>query len=85
MGVSVPRADGLEIQQVQALRYSTLAEIEMQAIIERLYAFNGNRTRAAESLGIGIRTIQRKIKTHNQDRAHTGGKIPEAIGILKSW
>lgn len=45
----------------------TLAEIEKAVIIETLRRQNFNRTRAARVLGIGIRTLQRKIKQYSSD------------------
>ena len=47
----------------------TLAEIEKQVILETLKRQNFNRTRAARVLGIGIRTLQRKLKQYRQDAA----------------
>ncbi len=41
----------------------TLSELEKLHIQKVLEAMNGNRTRAAKTLGIGLRTLQRKIKT----------------------
>ena len=41
----------------------TLSELEKLHIQKVLEAMNGNRTRAAKILGIGLRTLQRKIKT----------------------
>ncbi|MGC9327993.1 MAG: sigma-54-dependent transcriptional regulator [Candidatus Hinthialibacter sp.] len=38
-----------------------LAEIEKRAILESLEKFNGNRTKTAEALGIGRRTLIRKL------------------------
>lgn len=40
-----------------------LSELEKLHIEKVLEAMNGNRTRAAKILGIGLRTLQRKIKT----------------------
>lgn len=39
----------------------TLEDIEKQAITEALEHFNGNKTLAAEALGISIRTIRNKV------------------------
>jgi two-component system, NtrC family, response regulator AtoC len=39
----------------------TLEELEKQAIARALQASEGNRTRAAEQLGISRRTLHRKI------------------------
>jgi len=44
----------------------TLEDIEEAALRQRLDHFDGNRTRAAESLGISVRTLQRGLKKwHN--------------------
>ncbi len=42
----------------------TMDEIERHAILETLEKTGGNRTRAAEMLGIGLRTLQRKLKEY---------------------
>jgi two-component system response regulator HydG len=39
-----------------------LQQMERTAIVSALDRFHGNRTRAAEALGISVRTLQRKIK-----------------------
>jgi len=41
-----------------------LARVEQQHILHVLEAVNGNRTQAARLLGIGLRTLQRKIKAY---------------------
>jgi DNA-binding NtrC family response regulator len=40
----------------------SLAEIERKAVEIALDQHHGNRTRAAASLGISVRTLQRKLK-----------------------
>lgn len=45
----------------------TLADIEKAVILETLKRQNFNRTRAARVLGIGIRTLQRKLKQYRSD------------------
>jgi DNA-binding NtrC family response regulator len=42
----------------------TMDELERQAILATLRTTNGNRTRAAEQLGISLRTLQRKLKEY---------------------
>ncbi len=42
----------------------SLADVERIVILETLKNQNYNRTRAARVLGIGIRTLQRKIKEY---------------------
>jgi DNA-binding NtrC family response regulator len=39
-------------------------EIERRAILGALEKTGGNRTRAAGMLGIGLRTLQRKLKEY---------------------
>jgi DNA-binding NtrC family response regulator len=42
----------------------TMDEIERRAILRALEQTGGNRTQAAEMLGIGLRTLQRKLKEY---------------------
>jgi DNA-binding NtrC family response regulator len=42
----------------------TMADVERAAIEAALRESNGNRRRAAERLGIGERTLYRKIKSY---------------------
>jgi DNA-binding NtrC family response regulator len=42
----------------------TMEEIERRAIMDALGRTGGNRTQAAETLGIGLRTLQRKLKEY---------------------
>jgi len=43
---------------------ATMDEIERRAILQALERTGGNRTQAAEMLGIGLRTLQRKLKEY---------------------
>ncbi|MDP9120471.1 MAG: sigma-54 dependent transcriptional regulator [Acidobacteriota bacterium] len=45
----------------------TMAEIERQAILETLARTEGHRARAADLLGIGLRTLQRKLKEYKDE------------------
>lgn len=45
----------------------TLKEIEKRVLIKRLEDFSGNRTKAAESLGVSVRWIQLKLKEMETD------------------
>jgi DNA-binding NtrC family response regulator len=51
----------------------TMEEIERRAILEALDKTGGNRTQAAEQLGIGLRTLQRKLKEYRL-AGKSGGK-----------
>jgi transcriptional regulator with PAS, ATPase and Fis domain len=46
-----------------------IKELEKQIIYRALEATQGNRTRAAEILGIGLRTLQRKLKGYDKETA----------------
>ena len=46
-----------------------IKELEKKLIYRALEATKGNRTRAAEILGIGLRTLQRKLKGYDRDTA----------------
>jgi DNA-binding NtrC family response regulator len=52
----------------------TMEEIERRAILQALERTEGNRTKAAEMLGIGLRTLQRKLKEYRM----TGRDRPES-------
>ena len=47
-----------------------LADVEKLVILETLRHLRFNRTRAARVLGIGIRTLQRKLKQYNLDNGN---------------
>ena len=45
----------------------TMADIERQAILETLERTDGHRAKAADLLGIGLRTLQRKLKDYKEE------------------
>lgn len=49
---------------VPALKEITLADLEKQHILETVAACDHNRTRAAKSLGISVRTLRNKLKLY---------------------
>lgn len=74
--VLAERSDVLGLASVQNLKFDPspakqymcdafppLAEVQKQHIEKALELTNGNRTQAAQILGIGLRTLQRKLKT----------------------
>ena len=46
----------------------TMEEIEKLAITKALDQFKGNRTHAANNLGISVRTLQRKLRQYELER-----------------
>ncbi len=50
----------------------TMAEIERRAILETLERTGGHRARAADLLGIGLRTLQRKLKEYKDEGFYQG-------------
>jgi DNA-binding NtrC family response regulator len=48
---------------------STLAEMERQMIVQTLQETGGNRTRAAEILGVSVRTVRNKINEYGLKQA----------------
>jgi DNA-binding NtrC family response regulator len=63
-GARVPAPAGAQPPAAGPAR--TMDEIEREAILRALDETGGNRTRAAELLGIGLRTLQRKLKEYGQ-------------------
>jgi DNA-binding NtrC family response regulator len=63
-GVAV--ASGGPVQSVAA-EPRTMADIERSAILETLGRTGGHRARAADILGIGLRTLQRKLKEYKDE------------------
>ena len=64
-----PSGDGPREEREAAERISldvgaSLADLERQAIVRTLESVGGNRRRAAEILGIGERTLYRKLKEY---------------------
>jgi DNA-binding NtrC family response regulator len=59
-------AAGGPVQAVGA-ETRTMADIERQAILETLARTGGHRAKAADLLGIGLRTLQRKLKEYKDE------------------
>lgn len=55
-----------ELDRIQEEELRTLEEVEKRHIYRVMEAARGNRTRAAEILGIGLRTLQRKLKVFEE-------------------
>jgi two-component system response regulator AtoC len=56
-----------EDASIIAVKASTMKEMEKRSIIEALHRWEGNRTKAAEELGISRRSIINKIKEYGID------------------
>jgi len=65
--ISVTPLEEPEPEEVVYRPGMTMAEVERSAISAALKEFGGNRRRAAEQLGIGERTLYRKIKAYQLD------------------
>ena len=62
---AVPSEGALELaSSAPGAASLTMDEIERRAILAALERTGGNRTQAAETLGIGLRTLQRKLKEY---------------------
>jgi DNA-binding NtrC family response regulator len=53
--------------QAAGTELRTMADIERQAILETLDRTAGHRAKAADLLGIGLRTLQRKLKEYKDE------------------
>jgi len=65
LGLAAVQNTGIEssvASPVEAEAFPKLADLQRQHIQKALDITNGNRTHAAKLLGIGLRTLQRKIK-----------------------
>ena len=58
-------------------KLSTLKERERLVILARLSHYNGNKTHTAKSLGIGLRTLQRKLNTYGVSQGQPGRPLKE--------
>jgi DNA-binding NtrC family response regulator len=63
--MSLDDHDGAREQPVLYRSGMTMADVERATIDAALQEYKGNRRRAAEVLGIGERTLYRKIKAYH--------------------
>ncbi|HEY4330393.1 MAG TPA: sigma-54 dependent transcriptional regulator [Phycisphaerae bacterium] len=67
----------------QLLANKTLEELENLAIAAALRRFHNHRTRAAQALGISVRTLQRKLGPHQSEPAGPESDEPVArVGVM---
>ncbi len=57
-----------EVDQGTPLAGGRIESLERTAILQALDQFGGNRTRAAEFLGISVRTLQRRLREWDADK-----------------
>jgi DNA-binding NtrC family response regulator len=74
-GQVVPRAPVQEANAVRLGVGTTVGEAERLLILKTLEATNNNKTRAAEILGISLKTLHNKLKEYG---AHGAGEAAEA-------
>jgi DNA-binding NtrC family response regulator len=58
---------------------TSLVALQRSAVERALVECNGHRTRAAESLGISVRTLQRKLKAWGMERGDRGAPNGHAM------
>ncbi|HZH28391.1 MAG TPA: sigma-54 dependent transcriptional regulator [Azospirillaceae bacterium] len=64
---SVPGSQAVPARPTAALVGRTVADVERDLILETLHHTLGNRTHAANILGISIRTLRNKLKQYNEE------------------
>lgn len=65
-----PAGEGAEADEAASVRQlvgRTVADVERDLIVDTLYHCLGNRTHAANILGISIRTLRNKLKQYTED------------------
>ncbi len=66
-GAAAPTAIGSDAAPVSRLVGRTVADVERDLILETLHHTIGNRTHAANILGISIRTLRNKLKQYSDE------------------
>ncbi len=73
-GAATPEAAGAAVATAAGLVGMTVAEVERDLIIDTLSHCLGNRTHAANILGISIRTLRNKLKLYSEDGLQISGR-----------
>ena len=63
----------IHVRHVERLVGHALATIERELILQTLLHLHGNRTRAADVLGISVRSLRDRIRIYK----HHGDNVPE--------
>jgi DNA-binding NtrC family response regulator len=61
---------------------TSLEDLERAAVEQALSQHQGNRTHAAKTLGISVRTLQRKLKAWGMPFAATHNQVPSHHFLL---
>jgi DNA-binding NtrC family response regulator len=77
-GQVIPRAPVQEANAVRLGVGTTVDEAERLLILKTLEATNNNKTRAAEILGISLKTLHNKLKEYGSQAGADGSEIAEA-------
>jgi DNA-binding NtrC family response regulator len=77
-GQVMPRAPVQEANAVRLGVGTTVDEAERLLILKTLEATNNNKTRAAEILGISLKTLHNKLKEYGSQSGADGSEIAEA-------
>ena len=70
VGAYADDAAGRAADAARGMVGKTVAEVEQDLILDTLVHCLGNRTHAANILGISIRTLRNKLKQYSEDGAH---------------
>ena len=62
---------------------TTVGEAERLLIIKTLESTNNNKTRAAEILGISLKTLHNKLKEYGSSSSSDGSRSEEAEGVAE--
>ncbi len=81
-----PAGSGTRIQSADG-PVRTMAEIERQAILETLDLLGGHRAKTAKALGIGLRTLQRKLKEYRREESDSDprGRRSRSFLSANAW
>ena len=62
----LPVGGGRDVQLVAVLGFEPLAEVERRAILSTLGHYDGDKKRAAEVLGISLKTLYNRLKKYKE-------------------
>jgi Response regulator containing CheY-like receiver, AAA-type ATPase, and DNA-binding domains len=68
-----------DLDATEALVGLPVAEVEKSLILATLRQTEGNRTHAAQLLGISIRTMRNKLREYAEDGADVPANIPQHL------